>query len=63
MTDLSHPLVLTRSETLPARLRRWLGRRDPRVPTIRPECLPDHLRRDLGFADGRSTRPRDPLRD
>ena len=63
MTDLSHPLVLTRGETLPARLLRRLARRDPRVPAIRPDCLPDHLRRDLGFSDGRSTGPRDPLRD
>ena len=63
MVDISHAHVLTRGETLPAWLRRWLGRRDPRVPAIRPERLPDHLRRDLGFSDGRSTRPRDPLRD
>ena len=63
MTDLSHPLVLNPGETLPARLLRRLARRDPRAPAIRPECLPDYLRRDLGFSDGRSTRPRDPLRD
>jgi hypothetical protein len=60
MVDFSHLPVLARADAL---FRRWLGRRDPRVPTLRPECLPDHLRRDMGFADGRSPRPRDPLRD
>jgi hypothetical protein len=27
------------------------------------ESLPDYLRRDLGLADGRTSPPRDPLRD
>ena len=63
MLDVSRFHGLTRGEPLSTWLGRWFMRRDPRVPTIRPERLPDHLRRDLGFADGRSARPRDPLRD
>ena len=63
MTDVLHPLALTRAEHVSIWLRRWFGRQDPRMPAIRPECLPNRLRRDLGFSDGRSVRPRDPLRD
>ncbi len=42
----------------------WLLRGgDPHVPRINPKHLPDYLRRDLGLAGGRTSPPRDPLRD
>jgi hypothetical protein len=42
----------------------WLLRGgDPHVPRINPNDLPDYLRRDLGLSGGRTSPPRDPLRD
>ena len=42
---------------------RFLRGGDPHVPRINPKYLPDYLRRDLGLAGGRTSPPRDPLRD
>ena len=61
MSLISHavsPLVLRRGDLS------WLLRGgDPHVPRINPKYLPDYLRRDLGLAGGRTSPPRDPLRD
>jgi len=59
-------LSLSRLPSAPPRLWKllWLLKPgEPRVPRIDPNDLPDYLMRDLGLVGGRTSPPRDPLRD